>query len=89
MITLFQRSRWENREDGRFFAALRMTGFAITIVEMYRTSAGTYCQSEEADAKVGRTFLSARLASNRLPECGHFDKLNDHALVGDFRLSSE
>ena len=66
-----------------------MTGFAITIVEMYRTSVGTYFQSEEAVVKVGRTFLSARLTSNRLPECGHFDKLDDHALVGDFRLRSE
>ena len=88
MITLFQRSRWENREDGRFFAALRMTCFAIAIVETYRTSVGTYFHSEEADLKVGQTFLSARIASNRLPECGHFDKLNDHALI-DFRLRSE
>ena len=43
-----------------------MTGFAITIVEMYRTSVGTYFQSEEAIAKVGRTFQSARLLRSPL-----------------------
>ena len=41
---------------------------------------GPNSYAETADLRVGQTFLSARLASNRLPECGHFDKLNDHAL---------
>ena len=38
----------DNREDERFFAALRMTCFAITVDENCRSSVGTNCHPEEA-----------------------------------------
>ena len=37
-----------NREDGRFFATLRMTGFATVISEMCRWQVGTNSYTEEA-----------------------------------------
>ena len=40
--------RMDSPEDGRFFAALRMTCFAITIGENCRSSVGTNCHPEEA-----------------------------------------
>ena len=49
----------DSRKDGRFFAALRMTCFAIAIAEMFRSYLRQTCHPEEAGLKVGRTFLSA------------------------------
>ena len=51
----------DSPEDGRFFAALRMTCFAITIDDNCRSSVGTNCHPEEAGVRVGRTFLSAHV----------------------------
>ena len=50
----------DNREDGRFFAALRMTCFVIAFSEVFRSSLRQYCCAEEAEVRVGQTFLSAR-----------------------------
>jgi hypothetical protein len=56
-----------HREDGRFFAALRMTCFAITITETFRSTLRQHC--EESDVRVGQTFLSAcfDVAQNNRP----------------------
>ena len=40
--------RMDSPEDGRFFAALRMTCFAIAIGEICRSGVGTNCHPEEA-----------------------------------------
>ena len=60
MITLFQRSRWENREDGRFFAAFRMTGLAITIDEKYRSDLRSALNDRLADRQIRCFPLSYR-----------------------------
>ncbi len=61
VFTLFHRQ--DNRTDGRFFAALRMTCYAIGIVEVYSSCVGPDFHAEKAGARVGQTFLSARIAS--------------------------
>ena len=63
-------------EDGRFFAPLRMTCFAIDISEVFRPHRRRTVKNPVLGfVRVGQTFLSACLASYGLPECGHFDKL--------------
>ena len=53
----------DNRKDGRFFAALRMTCFCNSHCRSYLR---LNCHPEEAGLKVGQTFLSARVAEEAL-----------------------
>ena len=71
----------DNREDERFFAALRMTGWPISIREMRRSGLRPDCHAEDI---AGQTKGRRREAKR-----WHFDKLNDHASVYDRRLRSE
>ena len=58
VFTLFHRQ--DNRTDGRFFAALRMTCYAIAIVEVYSSCVGPDFHAEKAGAKVGPACLPKR-----------------------------
>ena len=55
----------DNREDGRFFAALRMTCFAMTIGEICLPGIGTNCHPEEA-ARPTKDLLRHWLIPKRL-----------------------
>ena len=68
---------YKNGMDGRFFAALRMTCFATTVVEMYPSHVGSYCHPEEA--------LSAVPGTGRRQADEASTAAWDHARASDIR----
>ncbi len=71
-----------SREDGRFFAALRMTCYALAFSEMCRSRLRQYCHHEEADREAmgPRTSSSAKCicpTSNRVDGRFFDDAQND------------
>ena len=88
------------REDGRFFAALRMTCFAIAISEMFRSYVCQFRHPLGPCRSLNLRFLEpfpkpvegpAKGGLNAVISTSRFDKLNagnDHAFVGNLGFRS-
>ena len=77
----------DNRKDGRFFAALRMTCIAIAIAEMFRSYLRQTCHPEEA-ARPTKDLLRHRIITARLVRVDTWQAARPHT-SGSLRMTVE